>query len=109
CERSACERLGTSAFRARERKGARLGLDPAIEYALADGRHTAGGVYVDKELTARERQIADLVTKGLSNRAVATKLSLSQQAVHENIGEMFANLGVRSRKQSVEWVRSHRG
>lgn len=108
CERSTQERLGANAFRARRRRGARLGLDQAIEYALTEGRHKEDHTDAEVHLTEREWQVADLVTKGLSNRAIATKLSLSQQTAQGHVDEIFTKLGVRSRKKIAEWVRAHR-
>ena len=108
CERSAQEQLGSNVFRARRRKGARLGLESAIKYAIAEAHRKASHVDAATRLTEDERRIAELVTKGLSNRDIATKLSLSQQAVRGQVEEIFAKLGVRSRRQIAAWVRAHR-
>ncbi|MEE2058128.1 protein kinase domain-containing protein [Rhodococcus artemisiae] len=108
CERSTNELLGSNVFRARRRKGARLGLEQAIEYALTEGYRKTDGADADAQLTEGEQQIAELVTKGLSNSSIATRLSLSQQAVQDHVETIFAKLGVRSRKQIAAWIRAHR-
>ncbi|MBS9376534.1 protein kinase domain-containing protein [Rhodococcus sp. B50] len=109
CERSTHEQLGANVFRARRRKGARMGLGPAIEYALAESRQeTDHPDAAAHHLTEDERRIAELVTKGVSTRAIATNLSLSQQTVQSQVEAIFAKLGVRSRRQIAAWVRAHR-
>lgn len=48
-------------------------------------------------LTARERQIADLVAAGLTNREIAAELHLSQRTVECHVAHIFTKLDVRSR------------
>jgi DNA-binding CsgD family transcriptional regulator len=48
-------------------------------------------------LTARERQVAELVSQGLTNREVAERLELSQKTVETHVTRIFSKLDVRSR------------
>jgi DNA-binding CsgD family transcriptional regulator len=48
-------------------------------------------------LTAREREIADLATTGLSNKEIAARLYLSRRTVESHLNRVFAKLEVRSR------------
>jgi DNA-binding CsgD family transcriptional regulator len=48
-------------------------------------------------LTAREREIVELVLRGLSNGAVAHELSLSERTVEAHVAAAYRKLGVRSR------------
>ncbi|HSS80404.1 MAG TPA: AAA family ATPase [Gaiellaceae bacterium] len=53
------------------------------------------------ELTARERQVAELVAEGLSNRAVAERLFLSTNTIETHLRHIFQKLGVQSRTELV--------
>jgi DNA-binding CsgD family transcriptional regulator len=59
------------------------------------GRAAAAG----DDLSETERQIADLVAQGRSNREVAAALSLSPKTVEWNLSKVYAKLGVRSRTE----------
>ncbi|HEX6473430.1 MAG TPA: LuxR C-terminal-related transcriptional regulator [Streptosporangiaceae bacterium] len=52
-------------------------------------------------LTAREREIADLTTTGLSNKEIADRLCLSRRTVESHLARIFAKLEVRSRTAMV--------
>jgi len=51
------------------------------------------------ELTPRERQVAELVLAGLSNRAAAAALGVAESTVKELLARVFRKLGVHSRMQ----------
>ena len=57
-------------------------------------RHTR-----DDDLTAREREVAQLVAGGRSNKQVAATLFLSEGTVENTLTRVYAKLGVRSRTQ----------
>ncbi|HWH94735.1 MAG TPA: helix-turn-helix transcriptional regulator, partial [Baekduia sp.] len=48
-------------------------------------------------LTAREREIAELVATGRTNREIAEQLVLSARTVEAHLRNIYCKLGVRSR------------
>ena len=56
-------------------------------------------------LTTRERQIAALVARGLSNREIAARLVISKRTVDAHVNHIFAKLGLSSRVQLTIWLR----
>jgi DNA-binding CsgD family transcriptional regulator/tetratricopeptide (TPR) repeat protein len=50
-------------------------------------------------LTDREHDVATLVAKGRSNREAGTELYISEKAVEYHLGNVFAKLGINSRRQ----------
>ena len=51
------------------------------------------------ELTKRERQVAQAVTDGLSNREIAERLSISERTVKARLTSVFQKMDVRDRVQ----------
>lgn len=56
------------------------------------------------ELTEREREVAELVASGNSNRAIASALTISERTVENHLGSIFAKLGVGSRAELAAFV-----
>jgi DNA-binding CsgD family transcriptional regulator len=56
------------------------------------------------ELTDRERDVAVLVAKGMTNREVAAELYVSQKAVDYHLGHIFGKLGITSRRDLRQLV-----
>ncbi|CQD04063.1 regulatory protein LuxR [Mycolicibacterium conceptionense] len=56
-------------------------------------------------LTEREWEIANLVSLGMSNRAIADKLCLSVRTVDGHLYRMFAKLGVEDRDHLARLAR----
>ncbi len=61
----------------------------------------------EPELTARELEIAALVTRGLSNRAIAVELGIASATVARHVANMMAKLGFSSRLQIAAWAKDH--
>jgi predicted ATPase/DNA-binding CsgD family transcriptional regulator/Tfp pilus assembly protein PilF len=55
-------------------------------------------------LTAREYQIAALIARGLSNRAIADELVISPLTVARHVANIFTKLGFSSRAQVAAWM-----
>jgi DNA-binding NarL/FixJ family response regulator len=85
-------------------RGAHAGnaiLDPAVQLRLLDlaGRKPAEQPGVD--LTAREREVLDLIGEGLRNGEIAQRLFISEATVKTHINNLFAKAGLRSRADAV--------
>jgi pimeloyl-ACP methyl ester carboxylesterase/DNA-binding CsgD family transcriptional regulator len=52
-------------------------------------------------LTARERELADLIARGLDNAQIAARLELSEKTVRNHITSIFSKLQVETRAQLI--------
>lgn len=57
----------------------------------------------DAVLTRRQREIASLVSQGLTNREIGGRLSISERSAEGHIERIRLRLGVRSRAQIAAW------
>ena len=57
------------------------------------------------ELTARERQVLELVAAGLNDEEIAEILGISQKTVRNHVSNTYAKTGVHSRSEAIVWAR----
>jgi DNA-binding CsgD family transcriptional regulator/sugar lactone lactonase YvrE len=57
-----------------------------------------------KPLTRREREIAELVAEGLTNREIAQKLYISERTAEGHVEQIRNKLGFTSRSQVASWA-----
>ncbi|WP_346135481.1 ATP-binding protein [Lentzea roselyniae] len=55
-------------------------------------------------LTAREHQVAELVSKGLTDKAIAARLGMAQRTAETHVQRILRKLGFNSRSQLAAWV-----
>jgi DNA-binding CsgD family transcriptional regulator len=109
--------LGEEGFAVAWAGGKAMSLEQAIEYALSDEeeeREFPTLVPVPEQqrqhderpekLTRREREVALLVARGLTNRQIASELSVSRNTANNHVARILRKLGLRSRAQIAAWV-----
>jgi non-specific serine/threonine protein kinase len=104
-ERAGRAALGTRVFEAARQEGAGMNFDTAILFAL--GEKSAAAAPAEQpagELTRRERQVADLVAEGLTNKAIAARLVISQRTAEGHVEHILTKLGFSSRAQIAAWA-----
>jgi len=71
--------------------------------AFLPAASTGGGAF-DK-LTARERELVELIAQGLDNAQIAVRLEVSEKTVRNHITSIFAKLEVENRSQAIVLAR----
>ncbi|HEX5729158.1 helix-turn-helix transcriptional regulator [Microbacterium sp.] len=80
-----------------------LGATPSVRELDVAGR-TPG----DAPLTGREVEVLRLVASGLTNKAIAAELYLSEKTVARHLGNIFAKLDLASRAAATAYAYQHR-
>jgi predicted ATPase/DNA-binding CsgD family transcriptional regulator len=103
--------LGQDRYQALWQLGERYPLDRLIDQAASGADELepdqAPPVTAPRPdpLTGREREIATLVTEGLSNREIAERLVISKRTVDAHVEHIYGKLGISSRVQLASWLR----
>jgi len=109
-------RLGEGASERAMRQGRTLDLDSAVASVLAvlaapltapiaPPRPTdARPVYAASPLSSRERQVALLITQGLTNREIAEQLVIAERTADTHVTNILNKLGLSSRAQVAAWT-----
>ena len=84
--------------------------DPAADQAHQGGpiSATAGPVIPPSTLTPREREIAALIARGLTNKGIADELVISPATVARHVTNILTKLGFTSRAQIAAWAVNQR-
>ncbi|MGH1489578.1 MAG: response regulator [Acidimicrobiales bacterium] len=81
-------------------------LDARAARYLLRGRHT-NHHSASQQLTKRERDVLELVSRGLANKAIARSLGISEKTVKAHLTRVFAAIGVSDRTQAALWAKEH--
>ena len=99
--------LGEADFESAWAEGAELSTDEAIAYAQRGRgerkRPTSGWA----SLTPTEHDVVRLVTEGLANKVIATRLLVSPRTVQAHLTHVYTKLGLASRVQLVQEAARH--
>ena len=71
---------------------------PALEPNLAASQQPS------PKLTQREREVANLITQGKSNREIADELVVTERTVEGHVNNILSKLGFHSRAQVAAWA-----
>lgn len=85
-------------------------LDPAVTGRVLDRFRAAPNAAAEarpgaiEELTAREREVLELMGRGLSNGEIAETLVISEVTVKSHIGRIFTKLDLRDRAAAIVYA-----
>jgi predicted ATPase/class 3 adenylate cyclase/DNA-binding CsgD family transcriptional regulator len=99
--------LGEVAFQAAWAEGAALSTEETIAYAQrgrGDRKRPTSGW---ESLTPTERDVVRLVSDGLANKVIATRLFISHRTVQTHLTHVYTKLGLTSRVQLVQEAARH--
>jgi DNA-binding NarL/FixJ family response regulator len=74
-------------------------------YARERGRRAAELAWLGVNLTYRERDVLDLLDRGLDTTAIATRLEISAITVRRHVSEILRKLGAPDRESALRLVR----
>jgi DNA-binding CsgD family transcriptional regulator/tetratricopeptide (TPR) repeat protein len=95
-------RLGETAWETTLGEGRVMSLEEAADYVLSEAtiaRDPSAEADLVDYLTAREREVAALASRGLTNRQVARELSISERTAGNHVAKILRKLGLSSRAQ----------
>ena len=81
-------------------------ISPSLAIAVLQKRQSKSSLTESEKsvidsLTDREREILNLLTQGLSNKAIAARLYLSVRTVEGHLANIYLQLGVHSRTEAM--------
>lgn len=99
--------LGEARYNKAFEAGAHLDREGAV--GLATGKKVVQDTAPTPDRTAnplgkREREVAELIAEGLSNKEIATRLFLSERTVETHVYNILNKLGFNSRVNIASWV-----
>jgi DNA-binding NarL/FixJ family response regulator len=102
-------RLDNTTWETAWAKGQATTFEQAVEYALGASEPTPDEIVTPEEqsvdkppaypLTRREREVAELIGRDLTNRQIAKELVLSERTVEKHVANILKKLGLHSREQ----------
>jgi DNA-binding NarL/FixJ family response regulator len=76
-------------------------LDPRVARTILSGRDPL------EALSAREREVLELLVEGLPNKLIARRLEISEKTVKTHLTSVFRAIGVTDRTQAALWAQRH--
>jgi predicted ATPase/DNA-binding SARP family transcriptional activator/DNA-binding CsgD family transcriptional regulator len=98
-------------------EGQKMSMEAAIEYALSEDdsstiatrtqEQTSSATARTPALTRREREVAELVVRGRTNRQIALELFVSERTVDHHVSNILKKLDLSSREQVASRLAAH--
>jgi len=94
-----------------------MSFEAAVEYAfpkqipVTPASHApdqSSAVKRSSTLNARERDVAAMVVRGMSNRQIASDLHLSERTVENHVSKILRKLHLTSRTEIASWATEQR-
>ncbi|QUQ68717.1 ATP-binding protein [Kutzneria sp. CA-103260] len=109
CENGSRQSLGDHQFATVYHQGAQLGIDQAIGYGLgmpAADRPPAEWTrpHGARSLTQRERQVAELVARGMRNKDIAATLLIARRTAEAHVESILTKFGFTTRAEITAWI-----
>jgi DNA-binding NarL/FixJ family response regulator len=95
------EEEARAAYAAFRELGAGRGMDAAAAFLRDLGSGTPAGPRMHGELTAREREVLGLVSRGMTNGQIARALFISEKTAGHHVSRILSKLGVRNRAEAA--------
>ena len=76
-------------------------LDPRVARTLVESRHASRQ---QARLTDKQKEVLDLVARGMSNRLIARQLGISEKTVKTHLTAVYSAIGVTDRVQAALWA-----
>jgi predicted ATPase/DNA-binding CsgD family transcriptional regulator len=99
--------MGEQDFDSAWAEGAALSIEEAIAYAQRGRGERKRPTTGWSSLTPAERDVVKLVSEGLGNKGIATRLFVSPRTVQTHLTHVYTKLGITSRVQLVQEAALH--
>lgn len=96
--------VGASSFEASYTRGRALRIDEVVAYGLREDLAKPDSVDTLSTLTRREREVAELVAQGMSNKEIAAHLVISLRTAEGHVEKILAKQGFKTRTQIASWI-----
>jgi non-specific serine/threonine protein kinase len=112
-EATAVGGAGQEWFAAARAEGHAMPLSDSVAYALSPPEPAAAPSSGQMPLSKREREVVELIGRGLSNREIGEVLVVTERTAEAHVTHVLQKLGLRSRAQVAIWaverglIRSH--
>lgn len=105
--RTTREHAGERPFQTAYELGGRMKPDELISYALDESESEPHDDVSLAVLTRRELEVAKLLAEGLSNRDIASHLTISQRTVETHVEHILSKLALENRTKVAAWIHAH--